>query len=110
MKVIDLHEYARSRNIIEEDLSIDGSDIMEYVYSRISFPLSREIYSTIDELFAETWNHMKPGDYIEEMGITGSIHEALKDKDFLLSRARTNEIISLMLDFLTEEGHADVFS
>lgn len=109
MKVVDLLEYAQSRNA-EADLSIDGSEIMEYVYNRISFPLSRDIYSTIDELFAETWNHMKPGDYIEEFGITESIHNILKEKGLLLSRIRTSEVISLMLDFLTEGGHADVFS
>jgi hypothetical protein len=109
MKVIDLHEYALSRKK-EEDVSIDGSDILEYVYSRISFPLSRDTYAAIDDLFADMWNHMQPGDFIEEMGITGSIHEALKNRGMLLSRSRTSEIVSLMLDFLTEEGHADVFS
>lgn len=109
MNVLDLDRFRFERQLQNEQPEIDGEEIMDYVYTRISFPLQEHIYEMIDNFFADAWNRMQTGETIIPSSLIQELGVELKNQGILLTESRTREVVELMLDFLSENGHADLY-
>lgn len=86
----------------KKNRQVQGSEVKEYVYSKISFNLCENIYEKIDSIVGDAWISSK--DYINKYDIIDDL-EQLEDAGILLPYNRREELVSLIFEYLETEGY-----
>jgi hypothetical protein len=80
---------------------VDSAKVWEYVIPRLDFPLPEFIASEIDAAFGEIWNSSEND--IDFYDCVTAL-EALQRHDILIPLARREKIVSLVFEYLENNG------
>ena len=82
--------------------TIDSAKVWAYVMPRLGFPLPDFISREIDSIIGEIWNASETDiDFYDCV----SALETLKGKDILIPPARREKIVSLIFEYLEQNGY-----
>jgi hypothetical protein len=80
---------------------VDSAKVWEYVIPRLDFPLPDFIAGEIDDVFEEIWNSSENDvDFYECVAAL----ESLQEHDILIPQARRETIVSLVFEYLEQNG------
>jgi hypothetical protein len=91
-----------SRDRQEGPGNIDAAKVWEYVLPRLDFPLPEFISREIDSIIGDIWNASE--NEIEFYDCVNAL-ERLKQKDILIPPARREKIVSLIFEYLEQNGY-----
>jgi hypothetical protein len=92
-------KFVRDRD--ESPGNIDAAKVWEYVLPRLDFPLPEFISREIDSLIGDIWNR---ADKEIEFYDCVNVLEGLQEKDILIPPARREKIVSLIFEYLEQNG------
>ena len=91
-----------SRDRQEGPGNIDAAKVWEYVMPRLDFPLPDFISREIDSIIGDIWNASE--NEIEFYDCVNAL-ERLTQKDILIPPARREKIVSLIFEYLEQNGY-----
>ncbi|MBI2722799.1 MAG: agmatine deiminase family protein [Bacteroidetes bacterium] len=94
-KVISIHK---------ESVGVDGTEVKNYVFEKISFPLTESIYVNIDDAIGDFWDSVESKGFFNVSEIKDAVSSKLKAEKILIGDERSSEIVDLVFEKLLSLG------